>query len=173
MMRKTSTLITAILAVALLLAGVTSCKPTEKNYKEAYDAARLKKQTVAAQNDSLADGHVLTPVDIPRKIESGNVTVFVVKNPLKYFAGAEDGLKKWNVAVACYSMPTNCRAQVEALAAKGFKSMGLQSPGPKYYVVAASFDDLGAAKAFISDYVSNHRPDEFIGLEESPLLLEY
>lgn len=160
--------------IVMLLSGLVSCKPTEKNYQAAYDAARLKKEIANAKLHEDVEGNVeLQDTDGPKAIKSGNVTIFVVREPMKYFCGTKDELRRFNVAVACYSMPTNCNAQVENLIKAGHKAFGVVTASKKYYVVAGSFATLKEAQAFSSKYSAAQKPEAFVGLQGHPLLLEY
>ncbi len=162
------------LALILTLSGfmvLTGCKPTEKNYKAAYDVALAKRQ--AEQNDPdmnlPVDGY--QRLDAPKAMKVGDKEYdyqFVRLKPL------DDSVKMnpYNVAVSVFKMPTNCEAQVSDLKESGYDAFGARSGDDKYYVIVGSFTNLEAAAAAIDNYVKIHKDSVYVGLSDNPVIVQ-
>lgn len=107
------TLSAAVMA-ALLLA---SCKPTEKNYKAAYDAALEKRE--AAMREQMIPTTGLMSDDGPQMRVVEGDTVYVLREALRRGEPSRK-VGGWSVAVALYKMETNARANVENLVSEGY-----------------------------------------------------
>lgn len=154
-----------ILAFAgLLLAG---CKPTEKNYRSAYDAAQAKRQAAATADDGLLPVSVLESTDGPRRLNIGGTEIYTQAMAL---SGAELGT--YNVAVGAYSMDTNAKALAEKLRGEGYAdacvALGSDS---KIYVVAAHTDGLEDAAAVVAQFRNSHPGFPYSGLPGAPVVL--
>lgn len=162
-------LIPCLLLSFLSLIG---CKPTEKNYKEAYDVALQKRKAASTDADIVIPAGALHKIGEPMvKVVDGD-TIKIAVEHLKFEGGREDAMKKWNVAVAKYKMPTNCASQTNNLFSEGYKAFYVLNPEGYYYVIAGSFDTLDEAKNFAGEYISRHKSTTFVGLSGSPLLIE-
>ena len=93
--------------VALMFVG---CKPTEKNYKAAYDAALARRQEAAKEQMRPAPG-------VLRVVEGASV--YVLRERLRLLDGTRlPG--KWSVCVGVFKMDTNAKAAVEDMRAEGY-----------------------------------------------------
>lgn len=151
--------------------GFSGCKPTEKNYKAAYDAALAKRQ--AEQNDPdmnlpVSGYHTMDSPQVKRIGDKDYYYQFVRLRPLA------DSVKMhaYNVAVAVYKMPTNCEAQVADLRELGYNSFGAKSADDRYYVLIGSYPEMQAAAAEIDNYVKNNKNGVYVGLPESPVIVQ-
>lgn len=155
-------MIMAIAAVAL-----SGCKPTEKNYRAAYDAAINKRQSVA---DSLeADG--LVSADGPRSRNVDGKDYYFLSEIMKAAEGY-DALLAVNVAVAQFKMPTNARSGVEALREKGYDARLAKGMGDKWFIIAGSFDSIKEATEFIDKFRSKNPSYSYIGLgADQPVII--
>ena len=106
--------IPSLLVITLLLAA--GCKPTEKNYKAAYDVALGKRKAVEAEMAEAAGGHEVISLDGPRRITAGGVEMNMVSEFLR-MADKDEPLPspalRYRVAAGRYRMPTNARAQMQ------------------------------------------------------------
>ena len=164
--------ITFLAATILSMLSFVACKPTESNYKAAYDAAQQKRQAAANDPDILLPSGGLKNLDGPTKRDVNGDSVYVVKQHLKFVGGLEKVFHKWNVAVAAYKMPTNCSAHVSELFSKGFKAFSAENPEGKFYVIAGSFETLAEAAVFAKEYAYDKKASDFIGLPGEPLIIE-
>ena len=145
---------------AMVLAG---CKPTEKNYRAAYDAAVGKRQ--AEQAALAADG--LISEDAPRPMYMDGDTIYFSNDIVK----ADHEMKAVNVAVAMFKMSTNARSGAKALQEAGFDAFPAQAVGDKWYVIAGTFEDLPAARTFIKDFAAKNPGYPYIGLNDHPAII--
>lgn len=156
-----------ILAVGLLLLVLTGCKPTEKNYRQAYDAAIAKRQQQAEQSLP-ADGLILA--DAPRQINIGGKNYNVSNEGIKT-AEDEVQLRKVCVAVAAFKMPTNAKAEAAALKKEGYPAVAAKTASDRWYVVASDFASVDEAAAFIEAFAKKHSSWPYIGLDGKALII--
>lgn len=167
----------------MLLSICVSCKPTENNYKSAYDIARGQKEKEQQQDAELgipAEGFI--PEDGPRKENAGEAILNVKAMPLKYVEVDGDNkeksnsipqhLHRWNVAVSKYKMSTNAFAQINQLRKSGINAVCAKSNDDYLYVVALTCDDKQNAETFMLDFIKKHKKYSYVGLDGAPLLIE-
>lgn len=155
----------ALILGSLLLAG---CKPTEKNYKAAYDAAVAKREKANSDGVLPADG--LLQDDGPRKQKIAGEDLYVLNertNPLN----AENEVKKYSVAVAVFKMPTNAKSGAESLRGRGYKAFAVRARGDRYYIFAGSFDNEAEAKECYLKFKKDFPDYSYIGLPDSPVVV--
>lgn len=162
-----------VIMFAMALLGFTGCKPTEKNYKAAYDAARQKRQAVQEQDAELViPGGVLQQADAPVARVIGGDTVRYIVERLKVIDGTEQTIHRYNVAVSKYKMKTNCSAQVSDLVSRGYEAFGARNVDGEFYVIAGSYDNLGEAVAFDRTFRERERNHVYSGLPSVPVIIE-
>ena len=157
-----------ILCVFLMLSG---CHATEKGYKSAYDAALNKRQQTSADIalENSIDG--FKHEDGPAKQKVGDKEVFVIHENL---APIEAGIEipgEYNIAVASFSMPTNCVALVSTLKDKGYPAFAAKNKDEKFYVIVSSFTTLGEAADYIAEYSKSNPEASYIGLPSAPIVI--
>lgn len=156
-----------IAAVAAIV--LTGCKPTEKNYRAAYDAAINKRQST---EDSLAaDG--LISADGPRSRMINGESYYFLTETIKVEDG-DDSLKQNNVVVAQFKMPTNARSGANSLREKGYDAKVAKGLGDKWFIVAGSFETLDEAAKFIKEFKSKNNQYSYIGLGvDEPVIIRH
>lgn len=166
-MKRIGILISAAF-VALMFVG---CKPTEKNYKAAYDAAQLKREQAAAEQMRPASG-LLSDDGPTMKVIDGD-TIFVTHERLRLPDGERpEGV--WGVAVALYKMSTNANATVSDLKAAGIpEAIYLKSPQGKHYALAALVATLDSARSVAAEFKSKFPDYPYIGLPGAPVIIRY
>ena len=158
----------------LLLLGIVAlggCKPTEKNYKSAYDAAVAKRQ--AENNDPdlnlPADGY--KRIGDPDKMTvNGKSYDYLFSRIMPLEEGRE--LKPYNVAVAVYKMPTNCVAQAQDLRSAGYQAFGGKTGDDRYYVIIGGYPPVEEAAAASDEYVAKNKDAVYVGLKDAPVILQ-
>ncbi len=153
--------------VAVMISGsvLVGCKPTEKNYKTAYDVAIAKKQKTEAELD--ADG--IVSADAPmRRIVDGDTLYF--KGAALRLSPGEGELKEYNIVVSEFKMPTNARSGAAALKESGFDAFAAKSTGGRWYVVAGAVKSLDDARALILRFRDRYPSYPYIGLG-SPVII--
>ncbi len=166
------TIIASMLLSVLLLSG---CKPTENNYKAAYDAAINKRKAAETVMTETADGHEVISLDGPRRMDVDGISINMVTEFLR-MADADvlapsPGLR-FRVAAGRYRMPTNARAQMHVLADDGFESLLMMDGEGRYYAVAGCFASVGEAAACVARLQRLYKPISFVGLDGLPLVVE-
>lgn len=157
----------------LALAGVTSCKPTENNYRAAYDTAQGKlSASAAADADMGIPAGALQTIGGPSLHVVNGDSVYVTSERIRFEGGLENELREWSVAVAKYKMPTNCASHTDALQSEGYKSFFVRNTEGAYYVIAGSFHTLDEAAAFAVAYAGKKAPATFVGLPHAPVIIE-
>lgn len=166
--------ITVSLAVGLVLAGgLVSCKPTERNYQAAYDAARAKREAEKADPDMalMLNGHKLDTSEGGSAVKVSDGENFPVKATSLLFEDEVEGEGDWYLAVARYSMPTNARAQAYDMSAKGDTVMVARDVDSQWYVIGAREKGRQSAGEAARRFIDSHPGFNFIGLEGAPLLI--
>ena len=165
--------IPSLLVITLLLAA--GCKPTEKNYKAAYDVALGKRKAVEAEMAEAAGGHEVISLDGPRRITAGGVEMNMVSEFLR-MADKDEPLPppalRYRVAAGRYRMPTNARAQMQTLSGEGFTPLLMADGEGRYYAVAGCFATPGEAAACVARLRKLFKAASFVGLDGDPLVVE-
>lgn len=164
-----------IICGVILLMLPVACKPTEKNYQAAYDAARNKRRAEAASDRDmiLPAGSAIQRLDAPLTKNVDGEELRIKRFFIRYIGSGETPLmSRYNVAVSRYKMPTNVKAQSEDLVAAGYNAFPVEGNDGFYYVIAATFPTLEETADFVKKYKKNHKPSQFIGLEEDLLIIE-
>lgn len=159
-----------IFLFSLLLFLLPSCKPTEKGYKSAYDAALGKREALKADIDvDLPDG-ALQSVDGPQLKEIDGVKVYLLNQRI---SPVEEGVslpESYNVAIGSYKMNTNTKAQAQALKEEGYNAFSAKDTEGMYYTIAGSFPSLSEAVKFYQEYKAG-KDRVYVGLPNSPVII--
>lgn len=159
-----------LIILALFICFATSCKPTEKGYKAAYDAALGKREAAYKDLDvDLPEGK-LQEADGAQLKEVNGVSVYVLNQRIR---PVDEGRKlpgSYNVAVGTYKMITNCSSQSEALKHEGYDSFPAREGDGIYYTIAGSFETLDEAVTFYEKY-SKDKDRVYVGLPNAPVII--
>ena len=158
------------ICLGLFLLLFVACKPTEKNYKSAYDAALGKRQAALAEIDVNLPEGAIQQVDGPQLKEVDGVKVFVQNQVIR---PAEEGKSlpgSYNVAVGLFKMITNSQAQSQALQDEGLDAFPAKDPEGNCYTIAGSFPSLKEAVNFYQKYKSG-KNRVYVGLPDSPVII--
>lgn len=130
-------------AAALLLAG---CKPTEANYRQAYEAAVAARNS-SEEGDSLYQG-VRRNMDFG-EMAVGSDTAAVISQFVKITpdgGGINEYIKRYCVVAGAFKQQFTAKALRQRLAEGGYPgAFVVQNREPYYYVVAGSFADAAEA----------------------------
>lgn len=156
---------------ALLVIFAASCKPTEKNYADAYSKAyeAARKKTDADQTGE--DGVKLELMDGPTRRPIGADTVSLGSLRVKPFG--EDPISEngnYGIAIAKYSMPTNARSHLNTIKSD-YPNAFLAFDGSQgYYVIIKTVASVPEAADPIRIYRANHPNDLYMGLDGEPVV---
>ena len=156
--------------IALLTLVFPSCKPTEKGYKAAYDAALGKREALKTDIDVDLPEGALQSVDGPQLKEVDGVKIYLLNQRIK---PTENGMKRpesYNVAIGTYKMNTNSKAQAEALKEEGYDAFSAKDAEGMYYTIAGSFPTLSEAVKFYEDY-RRGKDRVYVGLPNAPVII--
>lgn len=155
-------------AVTLLLAGV-ACKPTEKNYRQAYEKAQQKARD--GLTDEQYEQMMLESLPPYLRTETDSIRYFTENvmwqySPASVNEGKEVRAAHYNLAIGKYGMLTNAKAHADRLAAEGWQAVVLRNGAPTYFVIAAMSenpDSIADAahryrKAYPQGVVALHEP---------------
>lgn len=154
---------------AFMAIVVSSCKPTENNYRQAYDAAKAKREAANAEAMVPTTG-LLSDDGTSLKIVNGD-SLFVSNDRLRREPAMTDVMKRYNVAVGVYKMNTNAKAQAAALTEKGYNAHAVMTTGDRWYTIAGCFDTIEEAQAFIKEFKKKNPGYPYIGLPGSPVVI--
>lgn len=159
-----------ILFLALLVSlGLCGCKPTERNYKQAYDSALAKRQKAEAEAMIPATG--LLSDEGPQQRIVGGDTLYVSTERLRPVS-SDEPIAPYNVAVAMYKMNTNAISMAADLKAKGYAAQALKSTGDRWFTVAGGFPTLETARKFNKKFRKENPSFRYIGLPGAPVIIK-
>lgn len=159
-----------LILIPIFLFLFVSCKPTEKGYKAAYDAALGKREAVKAYLDLENPEGSLQQVDGPQLKEVDGVKVYVLNQRIRPL---EDGVSlpgNYNVAVGTYKMNTNCKAQSENLKNEGYDAFPVKDTEGMYFTIAGSFNSLSEAVKFSEEFRKT-KDRVYVGLPQAPVII--
>ena len=148
----------------------SGCKPTEKGYKAAYDAALGKRESALADMDvNLPEGS-FQQIDGPQLKEVDGVKVYVLNQVIKPANKDKVLAGPYNVAVGSFKMATNSNALSDALKAEGFDAFSAKETDGTYYAIAGSFQSLSDAVKFYKELEKGNNRT-YVGLPKAPVII--
>lgn len=154
--------------VALMFVG---CKPTENNYRNAYDAAVAKREQAAAEQMRPASG--LLSDDGPMQRVVNGDTVYVLNERVSMLDGGA-APDRWGVAVGIYKMDTNARASAEDIMAAGFgNAFVARGTEGRFFTIAATAHTLETAKEESERFRKQFPDYPYVGLPAAPVLIAF
>lgn len=160
--------------MAMLLGMLYACKPTEKGYKQAYDAAKSKREQVDPDEDLLTGGHKLLSQESTNWRVIAGDSLQVQHQFLKPLDG-----EKWSqsgpyrLAVAMFKMTTNAKSMLSDLKEKGSLKPVVATDGKdKYYIIAGSASYVDSLGNVLTTFKKENPKFQYIGLEKDrPLII--
>ncbi|MDE6266580.1 MAG: SPOR domain-containing protein [Muribaculaceae bacterium] len=148
-----------LIVITLLVMGfLTACKPSEKNYRAAYEAAKAKEAVTPMEETIYANirkeaRHGSAVVDgdtIPMTTEYVSFTTQAGGNVLDFH--------KYNIVVAQFKQLFNAKAMMSRTVEAGYASaFVVQTREPLYYVVACSVKTPSEARMALDSIRSENR----------------
>lgn len=163
-----------ILMLAVLCLLAVACKPTETNYRSAYEAALSKRNQADPDEEILFGGHKqASPLGSVEQTVGGE-TMQVLYAPCTLME--PDGVAETNryrVAIARYRMPANALDHARRLSAAGASGVAVAKLGDeRYLVIAHSASSLEDAGKWLSNEVKASPDGPWIGMiPPEPMIL--
>lgn len=157
----------------LLLAG-SGCKPTEKGYRQAYDAAKAKREYVDPDAELLTGGHKLLDEKATNWKIIGSDTLQVQHMALTPEEGShwpQSG--PYRLAVAKFKMNTNSRSLLRDITGKAGITPVMASDGKGgHYIIAGSATYPDSLAHVLATFRKENPGFRNIGLTpEAPLIV--
>lgn len=155
----------------LLAAG---CKPTERNYQAAYDAAQSHRQAAVADEAALSGGRELSRFEGPSLRRDGDREYYWQGVRVRPEGeGAPEGAQgRYLVAVGKYRMASNPRAQSADLRSEGWKAYMARDAEDGFWTIAGGYDGLDEAVEEAQRFADTHREYPYIGLPGPVVLIQ-
>lgn len=172
-MKRNRSIKIALLAICGIIAGgvFTSCKPTEKNYQAAYDAAKAKREAAEAEQMIPATGLLSDDGPRLRIVDGDSLYVSHDRIRVKSMKAAGIEVDNYSVGVSVYKMSTNAKAAATRLKEAGYNAVAVETTGDRWYTVAGTFPTLNAASEFIKAFKERNPKYPYIGLPGSPVIV--
>lgn len=136
------------LLIALLILGLWSCKPTETNYRQAYERAVAAKDSADSDLDNTIYGKARRDFAM-QQLVVGADTVDVKVQHIKVTpdgGGINENLRRYNVVAGQFKQVFTAKSLRERLFEAGYPaSFVVETSEPYYYVIASSHDDASAS----------------------------
>lgn len=163
-----------ILLLLILVSTLAGCKPTEKGYQQAYEAAKSKREQKDPDEDLLTGGHKLLNEEASNwRVLDGDSLQLQHKliKPLKDSKWPQSG--PYRLAVAMFKMTTNANSMLEDLK-KGRRLTPVIATDGKdtYYIIAGSATYVDSLGNVLSTFKKEHPGFQYIGLSPArPVIL--
>lgn len=139
--------------MALLL--LASCKTTEQNYREAYEAAKQKEK--AGLDSAVYDKMQQEALPKIEVVDGQSVRTLTAHVMVTDGVGSAEQLRQYSVVANQFKQVFNAKAMRQRLAGLGYNAFVVNTSEPLYYVIADSFADEKAAIALLDTLAKDSR----------------
>ena len=168
------TILRLVLTLCMMGAMLYSCKPTEKGYRQAYEAAKSKREQKDPDEDLLTGGHKLLSEEASNwRIIDGDSLQMVHK-----FLRPADGSKwpqsgPYRLAVAMFKMTTNANSMLTDLKkGRGLTPIIATDGKDTYYIIAGSATYVDSLGNVLSAFKRENPGFQYIGLTpQQPVIM--
>ncbi len=163
-----------LMIMAVLLGMLYGCKPTEKGYKQAYDAAKSKREQKDPDDDLLTGGHrLLTEEATNWRVIDGDSLQMQHKflKPMNGSVWPQSG--PYRLAIAMLKMTTNANSMLADLKkGKSLTPVVATDGKDTYYIIAGSATYADSLSQVLSTFKRENPGFRYIGLTpEQPVIL--
>lgn len=163
-----------LLCVCGIMLMAVGCKPTEKGYKDAYDAAKAKREYVDPDEALLTGGHRLLNDGASnwRAVGSDSLQIqHIAIHPENGEAWPQAG--PYRLAVAMFKMTTNARSMLNDMKGKGTLRPVVATDGKdRYFIVAGSASKVDSLAPVLAEFKRLNPGFSYIGLTPTaPLII--
>ncbi|MDE6380991.1 MAG: hypothetical protein K2L11_11005 [Muribaculaceae bacterium] len=163
---KFKSLLRLTLMMSLLGGMMYSCKPTEKGYKQAYEAAKSKREQKDPDDDLLTGGHKLLNESSTRWNVIAGDSVQLQHTLIKPIEGSvwpQSG--PYRLAVAMFKMTTNANSMLEDLKKDRTLTPVIATDGKdKFYIIAGSASYIDSLGNVLTTFKRENPGFQYIGL---------
>ena len=168
------TILRLVLTLCMMGAMLYSCKPTEKGYRQAYEAAKSKREQKDPDEDLLTGGHKLLSEEASNwRIIDGDSLQMVHK-----FLRPADG-SKWphagpnRLSVAIIKMTTNANSMLSDLKkGRGLTPIIATDGNDTYYIIAGSATYVDSLGNVLYTFKQENPGFQYIGLmPQQPVIM--
>lgn len=160
-----------MICAALVAHILIGCKPTEKNYQAAYDAAQAKRAEAAAEQMRPATG-LLSDDGPQRRVVNGD-TIYVLSERTR----ALDGAKipgRFSLVVGSYKMDTNAKASAADLISSGYSgAFAAKGFNGKYFTIVVTSSDMDSIRSESKKFQKKFPSYPYVGLPGAPVILNH
>ncbi len=150
----------------MLLSMMAGCKPTEKGYQQAYEAAKNKREQVDPDEVLLTGGHKLLDQESSNWRVIGGDSLQLQHKFIKPLDG-----EKWpqsgpyRLAVAMLKMTTNANSMLTDIKGKGSLKPVVATDGKDtYYIIAGSATYVDSLGNVLTTFKKENPGFQYIGL---------
>ncbi len=152
--------------ICMLLSMMAGCKPTEKGYQQAYEAAKNKREQVDPDEVLLTGGHKLLDQESSNWRVIGGDSLQLQHKFIKPLDG-----EKWpqsgpyRLAVAMLKMTTNANSMLTDIKGKGSLKPVVATDGKDtYYIIAGSATYVDSLGNVLTTFKKENPGFQYIGL---------
>lgn len=157
-----------------LMALAAACKPTEKNYRQAYEAAKAKREYVDPDADLMMGGHKLLDEESSNWKVLGTDTL-----EIRHFYMKPVGVEKWpnegpyRLAVAMFKMNTNANSLLADIKKRTTQHPVVATDSKdRHYIIAGSATSIDSLAQVLATFKKENPGFSFIGMTpEKPLII--
>ena len=155
-----------MILVSLLMILAQGCKPTEKNYRSAYDVAREKRDRDRASREELQKDMGLQSAG---KMEQGDgeATISVIDGKKVWTRHLnfqrKDSVLMYAVSVGTFGMGINARALAAELQASGWRESKVAEGGGRSFVIIGSSNKTEDAMQLLLEFDKQHERWQYVG----------
>lgn len=160
------------IAILTILLVMISCKPTEKNYHDAYDKAYEAAQRKNKEFHTGSTGEILEDMNAPRHEQIGDLSLHFATGrmtPFETTLNPEGG--KMGIAIGHYAVPTNARHHLQDIRKEYEESFIATDGDENYYIVIERVDSKEEAASKINEFITKHPDYRYIGMMQNPVVI--
>lgn len=159
--------------MGVLLGMLYACKPTEKGYQQAYEAAKSKREQADPDEDLLTGGHKLLSQESTnwRVLAGDSLQVqHIFLKPIDGVKWPQNG--PYRLVVAMLKMTTNAKSLLTDLQGKGSLKPVVATDGKNtYYIIAGSATYIDSLGNVLTTFRKEHPGFQCIGLTPAKPLI--
>ncbi len=157
----------------LLISTMSGCKPTEKGYRQAYEAAKSKREQADPDEALLTGGYKLLNEESTnwRVIAGDSLQVqHMILKPTDDMKWPQSG--PYRLAVAMLKMTTNAKSMLSDLQGKGNLKPVIATDGKDtYYIIAGSATYADSLGNVLTTFKKENPGFQYIGLTPAKPLI--